>query len=53
MGFDIDSFDRILFKFGPMYSGHTPFDESRRIAEFEYTRGRKKKVQPEDCLGLG
>jgi hypothetical protein len=40
MGLDIDSFDRILLKFGPMYGGHTPFDESGRIGEFEYTRGQ-------------
>jgi hypothetical protein len=25
MGFDGESFDRILVKFGPMFSGHTPF----------------------------
>ena len=52
MGFDCESFDRILEKFGPMFSGHTPFDESGMIVEFEYTRGRKREVQPEDCLGL-
>jgi hypothetical protein len=28
MGFDCLSFDRILDKFGPMFSGHTPFNES-------------------------
>jgi hypothetical protein len=28
------------------------FDESERIVEFEYTRGCKREVQPEDCLGL-
>lgn len=52
MGFDAESFDRILEKFGPMFSGHTPFDPSGMIVEFEYTRGRKREVQPEDCLGL-
>jgi hypothetical protein len=52
MRFKVDSFDRILLKFGPMYSGHTPFDESGRIVKFEYTRGRKREVQPENCLGL-
>ena len=52
MGFDCESFDRILDKFGPMFSGHTPFDESGMIVEFNYTRGRKRKVQPADCLGL-
>jgi hypothetical protein len=52
MGFNIDSFNRILLKFGPMYSGHMSFDESGRIVEFEYTRGQKREVQPEDCLML-
>jgi hypothetical protein len=52
MGFNVNSFDKILLKFGPMHSGHTPFDESGRIVKFEYTRGQKREVQPEDCLGL-
>ena len=52
MGFDAMSFDRILEKFGPMYSGYTPFDLSGMIVEFVYTSGRKREVQPEDCLGL-
>jgi hypothetical protein len=39
MGFGTDSFDRLLLKFGPMFSGHIPFDESGMIIEFEYTRG--------------
>jgi hypothetical protein len=52
MGFDADSFNRFLLKFGPMFSGHMPFDESGMIVEFEYTTGRKREVQPEDCLGL-
>ncbi len=41
-----------LLKFGPMFSWHTPFSESGMIVEFEYTTGRKREVQPEDCLGL-
>jgi hypothetical protein len=52
MGFDCLSFDRILDKFGPMFSGHTPFDASGMIVEFEYVSGRKRAVQPADCLGL-
>jgi hypothetical protein len=52
MGFDCESFDPILEKFGPMYTGHTPFDESGMIVEFEYVSGRKRKVPPADCLGL-
>jgi hypothetical protein len=39
MGFDCLPFDRILDKFGPMFSGHTPFDESGMIVEFKYTPG--------------
>ena len=52
MGFDCESFDRILEKFGPMFSGHTPFDASGMIVAFEYVSGRKREVQPADCLGL-
>ena len=52
MGFDCLSFDRILDKFGPMFSGHTTFDESGMIVEFDYTHGQKRVVQPADCLGL-
>jgi hypothetical protein len=52
LGFDCKSFDKVLKKFAPMYSGHTPFNESGMIIEFEYTWGRKREVQPEDCLGL-
>ena len=52
MGFNAMSFDRILVKFVPMYSGRTLFDPSGMIVEFEYTRGRKREVQPKDCLWL-
>ena len=51
-GFDCDSFDSLLVKFGPMFDGHTPFDESGMIVEFEYVTGRKREVQSADCLGL-
>jgi hypothetical protein len=43
MGFDCESFDKILEKFSPMFSGHTPFHSSRMIVEFEYTWGRREK----------
>ena len=52
MGFDCESFDTILDKFAPMFSGHTPFDSSGMIVPFEYTMGRKREVKPADCLGL-
>jgi hypothetical protein len=52
MRFDANSFGKLLLKFGPMFSGHMPFDESGMIVEFEYTTVRKREVQPEDCLGL-
>jgi hypothetical protein len=51
-GFDCVSFDSLLAKFGPMFDGHTPFDKSGMIVEFEYLTGRKRNVQPADCLGL-
>ncbi len=35
-----------------MFSGHTPFDASGMIVEFEYTQGQRRVVQPKDCLGL-
>ena len=52
MGFDCESFSRILEKFCPIFSTHNPFDKSGMIVEFEHIRGRKRVVQPEDCLGL-
>ena len=35
MGFDSESFDRLLDKFAPEFNGHTPFDESGYIVEFK------------------
>jgi hypothetical protein len=35
-----------------MFSGHTPFNASGMIVEFEYTQGQRRVVQPKDCLGL-
>jgi hypothetical protein len=52
LGFDCKSFDKVLEKFAPMFLGHTPFDESGMIVEFEYTQGQRRVVQREDCLGL-
>jgi hypothetical protein len=52
LGFGCESFDKILKKFAPMFSGHTPFDESGMIVEFQYVQGQWRVVQPEDCLGL-
>jgi hypothetical protein len=52
MGFDANSFNRLLLKFDPMFSGHTPFDESEMMFELKYTTSRKREVQPEECLGL-
>ena len=52
MGFDCETFNKILKKFDPMFSSHTPFDKSGMIVEFEYTRGQKREVQLVDCLEL-
>ncbi len=52
LGFNCKSFDKVLEKFAPMFSGHIPFNESGIIVEFENVRGRRRVVQPEDCLGL-
>ncbi len=52
LGFDCHSFDQVLEKFAPMFSGHTFFDKSGMIVEFVKTRGQKREVQPEDCLRL-
>jgi hypothetical protein len=48
LGFDCKSFDKVLKKIAPMFSGHTPFDESRMIVEFEYVGGRRRVVQPKE-----
>jgi hypothetical protein len=34
-----------------VFQAHT-FDKSGMIVELEYTKGQKREVQPEDCLGL-
>ena len=52
MGFDCKPFENILDKFAPLFSGHTPFDKSGMIVDFEYITGRKREVQRADCLGL-
>ena len=52
MGFYCDSFEKILEMFAPMFYGHTPFDSSGRIVDFEYTTGRKREMRAADCLGL-
>jgi hypothetical protein len=44
MGFDCKSFDKILKNFGPIFSSHTPFDESGFIVPFKYVRGQKTNV---------
>jgi hypothetical protein len=51
VGFNCKSFDKILKNFGPIFSSHTPFDESGFIVPFKYVRGQKRNVQLEDCLG--
>ena len=50
-GIDCDCFDSLLVKFGLMFDGHTPFDESGMIVKFEYVSGREREVQSADCLG--
>ncbi len=52
LGFDWKYFDKVLEKFAPMFSGHTPFDKSGMIVEFEYIQGQRRVVQPKDCLEL-
>ncbi len=52
MGFDVGYFEKILEKFSPKYSTHTPFDESWMIFPLDNPRGQKRKVLPVDCLGL-
>ncbi len=52
MGFDCEPCENILDKFAPLFSGHTPFDKSGMIVDFEYITGRKREVQRADCLGL-
>ncbi len=44
LGFDCKSFDKILKKFAPMFSEHTPFDKSGMIVEFEYVQGQRSLV---------
>ena len=41
MGFDVDSFEKILDKFSPVFLTHTPFDASGMIVPLDDHRGRK------------
>jgi hypothetical protein len=34
LGFDCESFDKVLKKFSPIFSRHTPFNKSGMIVEF-------------------
>jgi hypothetical protein len=43
MGFNCESFDRILEKFDPVFSSNTFFNASGMFVEFEYFSGPKKK----------
>jgi hypothetical protein len=52
MGFNCESFSKILEKFAPMFSGHTPFDKSGMIVEFKYTRGEREKFSPRIASSL-
>jgi hypothetical protein len=52
MGFDVDSFEKILEKISHMYLRHTPFDASGMIVSLDDVHGQKRKVLPADCLGL-
>jgi hypothetical protein len=52
MGFDVDSFEKNLEKFSPIYLMHTPFDASGMIVSLDDVRRQKRKVLPADCLGL-
>ena len=52
MGFDAKSFDIILVKFGPMFSGHTPFHHSGMIVDSSTLAGEKEKFSPRTALGL-
>ena len=54
-GFDCASFASLLLLFAPVFNAYTPFVPSGTSC-FEWEkhpkRGRKRKIQPEDCLGL-
>ncbi len=52
MGFDTNSFDKLLLKFGPMFCGHMLFDESGRIVEFKYTRDQRVWMQTRGLLNF-
>jgi len=54
-GFDCASFASLLLLFAPVFTAYTPFVPSGTSC-FEWekhpSRGRKRKIKPEDCLGL-
>ena len=50
-GIDCDSFDSLLVKFGLMFDGHTPFDESGMIVKFEYVSSSVSRL-PRSCVSF-
>jgi hypothetical protein len=50
MGFDANSFDRLLEKIDPFFSGHMTFDTSGMIVKFKCTRGQKGKFSLRTAL---
>jgi hypothetical protein len=52
LGINCNSFDWVLKKFAPMFSGHTSYDKSGMIVELVKTQGQKREIQPKDCIGL-
>ena len=50
-GFDVKSFHFLLIKFAPTFDGWTPHVDTT-ITQITTTRGRRRMIRPEDCLGL-
>jgi hypothetical protein len=51
MGFDANSFDRVLVKFGPMFFGHMPFDESGMMSSLSTPEVEREKFSLGTTLG--
>ena len=53
-GFDFESFNKICSEFAKVFDAYSPFgkDDNVTIIPKLNKRGRKRKIQAEDCLGL-
>lgn len=51
-GFDFKTFEHLKMLFQPLFLGLSPHSEDGKIHKLKQTRGKKRKVDAANCLGL-